>query len=130
MTAVQRIQVNKERKCSCLGSTLDKLIQPSILIIIERLGECHGYVILQELEKVERDGIDKAGTYRTLKLMEERGLIKSRWSGEGGDPPKKIFSMAEEGYLCLQNWVETLEQYQAKLNSIINEAQRVLKNKI
>lgn len=116
----------KNKNCSCQGASLDKLIQPNILIILSSKKECHGYAIVQELEKIEVAGIDKSGVYRTLKSMEERGIIKARWDNSEGDPPKKVYSLTDYGVGCLKNWVETLIDYRAKISEIINVGRNII----
>ena len=112
--------------CSCKGSNLDKLIQPSVLILLSHHEKMHGYAIVQELEKAEPGGIDKAGVYRTLKLMEERDHISSSWEDEKDGPSKKMFSLTKFGYYCLMNWMGTLRDYRDKVDNIISEGRDAL----
>jgi hypothetical protein len=42
--------LDETSKCSCKGYNLDKLLQPSILIILAQQN-MHGYMIIQELER-------------------------------------------------------------------------------
>lgn len=117
-----------EDNCSCTGATLDKLIQPSILIILSKHSEIHGYAIVQELENMNTSGADKAGVYRTLKTMEERGHIDSKWHNEEDKPSKKVFSLNKSGYYCLYNWMSTLKNYKNKMDNIIEEGSKALIN--
>ena len=115
--------------CSCLGNNLDRLVQPSILVILAEERSLHGYAILQKLGQNEPFGIDKSGVYRTLKKMEESGHIKSEISDENNKSSKKIFSITDSGLDCLQNWMITLADYKKKLDKIIETGNKILKGK-
>lgn len=118
-------------KCSCKGFNLDKLIQPQILCILAKK-EQYGYTILQQLEMrqiLNNEKIDKTGVYRTLKTLEEKGLIVGKWTTEDNGPNKKIYSITQEGMDCLQKWKETLIDYQQLVNNISNDIQQVLQEK-
>lgn len=111
--------------CSCLGSNLDKLLQPMILTILAQ-HEAHGYAIIQVLEELEGEKIDKAGAYRTLKVLEERGHISYYWLDSEDSQKKKIYSLTEDGRACLKNWIETLKNYRRKVDRIVKGAEAVL----
>lgn len=123
-----KVNISKEDNCSCKGSSLDKLIQPSILIILSNSNEIHGYGIIQKLEEMDSVGVDKAGVYRTLKIMEEKGHIDSAWLDEENKPSKKVFSINKSGYYCLYNWISTLKKYRSKLDGIIEVGSTALVN--
>lgn len=115
-------------KCSCKGSNLDKLLQPSILSLLEKQ-ELHGYLIIKELEDknlLYEEEADKTGIYRTLKVLENRGLVKSEWDVDGSGAAKKVYWITEEGKNCLINWIYTLENYKKTIDNIIEEAKNVL----
>ncbi len=120
-------KITADESCSCRGANLDKLIQPSILIILSKYSKMHGYAIVRELEDIESAGVDKAGIYRTLKILEERGHIDSEWQNEDDKPSKKVFSLNRSGYYCLYNWVSTLRNYKIKLDKIIEDGDAALK---
>ncbi|NLC76511.1 MAG: PadR family transcriptional regulator [Clostridia bacterium] len=116
-------------KCSCKGHSLDKFLQPNILILLA-MEDLHGYSIIQELEDKKLfygQQIDSAGIYRTLNLLENRGLVVSEWDLAGAGAAKKIYSITEAGLECLRNWIITLEQYKETLESTIERAKEVLK---
>lgn len=108
----------------CCGKNLDKLIQPSILVLLA--GESlHGYAIVQ---KITQEPIhlgetpDASGIYRFLKIMEGRGLVSSTWEIGDAGPPKRIFSITPEGTACLDRWMKTLREYQAFIDRLLNSA--------
>ena len=74
------------KKCACRGSFLERFIQPSILLLLNE-EPMHGFSILKKLYKsdvMDYSSIDPTGLYRTLKKMEESGLLVSRIEADGG----------------------------------------------
>lgn len=115
-------------RCSCRGYHLDKLIQPGLLTLLARQ-RFHGYRLLSELEQrvwMGGEGIDKAGVYRTLKSLEQRGLVSSSWDLPGEGPAKKTYEITDRGRACLALWIETLEEYRDRLREVILRAKEAL----
>ena len=115
-----------QEKCPCKGSFLDKLIQPAILAVLAE-GPAHGFQLLEVLQTsdmVAGNRLDPTGLYRTLKRMEEAGLLVTRWEIEGAKPPKRIFRLTGEGEGCLATWRNTLVQYRANLDAIVARIDR------
>ena len=68
-----------KRVCACKGGTLTRFIQPVILTILSEQDD-HGYSILSKLAGTylwKDKKPDASGLYRTLKNMEQQGLIVS-----------------------------------------------------
>lgn len=120
--------ISEEDKCSCKGYNLDKLIQPQILIVLAKQ-DLHGYSIIQELENngfVLGEKVDKTGVYRALKTLEDKGMVHFEWVLDEPGPAKKKYMITEKGVECLNNWVQTLENYKELLEKIIMSAKNVL----
>jgi len=120
---------DEDLKCSCKGHNLDKLLQPSILTILAEQN-AHGYMIIQELERrnaLEEEKVDNTGVYRTLKTLEDRGMVKFEWVTDEAGPAKKSYMITEQGIECLKNWVNTLQMYHKKIDRIIADAKNALK---
>src|SRR3712207_6945360 len=53
-----------------------------------------------------------AGTlYRTLRQMEKEGLCESEWKFSEGSPPRRVYSIREDGQTYLDAWVEACKEY-------------------
>lgn len=110
--------------CPCAGATLDKLIQPAILIVLAG-GEMHGYGLagrLSEMPLFEGVKPDASGVYRFLKTMESKGLVTSSWDTSQSGPAKKTYQITEAGEICLRRWIGTLEKYRNGINSLLRAA--------
>ena len=110
-------------KCACRGDYLEKFIQPAILKILFKEPH-HGFYILNKLSETsifEGNAPDPTGMYRTLKKMEEAGLLKSEWDTENSPQPRRIYSITDEGRECLKAWAITLESYSRKIGELSKE---------
>ena len=113
-------------KCACKGSFLDRLLQPTILMLLYRK-PLHGFSILKEMEKsgiMDYSGIDPTGLYRTLKKMDAAGLLASEW--DMSDQPRRIYKITEDGKDCLKHWKSTLTDYKKSIGNLINAISAVL----
>lgn len=113
-------------KCACKGSFLDKLIQPSILVLLSK-ESMHGFSIhkaLIESDVMDYSGIDPTGLYRTLKKMEEAGVLKSEWDTDTTAQARRIYTMTEDGRDCLKYWGKTLDSYKKSIESLTAAVQK------
>ncbi len=108
------------QKCACKGFFLDRLIQPAVLLYLSR-EDLHGFSLLKKLAEsdfMDREGVDPTGLYRTLRKMEQDGLLNSRWDLAEA-PPRRVYSLTGEGRDCLANWQETLVRYRGRLDRLV-----------
>jgi DNA-binding PadR family transcriptional regulator len=110
--------------CPCVGSTLDKLLQPAILAVLAD-GPIHGYRLAERLGTLSGfagQKPDTSGIYRHLKAMEGRGLVAFSWNAPTAGPAKRIYRITREGQRCLARWVQTLEEYRNRITSLLATA--------
>ena len=55
--------------------------------------------------------------YRTLRRMEKKGAVESRWETSEEGPARRRYSITDSGEAYLDLWVETLEQYQRNMDA-------------
>ena len=114
-------KMKEEEKCACKGSYLDKFIQPALLVLLKD-GDSHGFKLINDLEEsgmVSGDSIDSAGLYRSLKKMENIGLVVSNWDTENFIKPRRIYKITDQGRACLAVWKDTLKAYKKNLEKIL-----------
>ncbi|MDR2422362.1 MAG: PadR family transcriptional regulator [Deltaproteobacteria bacterium] len=107
--------------CPCTGRTLDKLVKPLVMTFLAK-GQLHGYGIQRLLESqgsFAHGPPDLSGVYRSLKEMESQGYVESSWISNDGGPPKRCFSLTENGRACLAVWKKTLIDYRAQIDELI-----------
>lgn len=118
---MRTVKAALNKKCACQGGTLDRFIQPSILLILT-WGESNGYMIIKQMQELSmfKDGLpDATGVYRYIKTLESRGLIESREETDENGKEKKLYNITDEGRDCLKNWKYTLSGYQKSINEMI-----------
>lgn len=109
-------------KCACKGDFLDRFIQPSILLLLNS-ESMHGFSIykrLQDSDIMDYSGIDPTGLYRTLKKMEDAGLLTSQWDTDTASQARRIYTITGDGRHCLINWSDTLISYKNSLENLAN----------
>jgi PadR family transcriptional regulator, regulatory protein PadR len=112
--------------CPCGGGTLDKLVQPAILIVLSE-GPLHGYGLAERLSQMPMFGGQKpdgSGIYRFLKTMESKGLVASSWDTTQSGPARRAYEITPAGEGCLRTWVRTLESYRDGINSLLRAARK------
>jgi len=114
--------------CPCAGGTLDKLIQPAILVVLAE-GPLHGYRLAERIGEMPMFGgqkPDTSGVYRFLKGMEGKGLVVSSWDTSETGPAKKCYHITPAGESCLRNWIRTLEEYREGITCLLKSARRIV----
>ena len=118
--------VARTQRCPCMGVTLTKLIQPTILSILSD-GRLHGYRIVElvaAIPTVRGGRPDSTGIYRTLHAMQRRGLVVSAWDSSGTGPARRTYELTEDGRDCLGKWIETLARYRATIDALLGAARK------
>lgn len=116
------------KKCPCKGDTLDKFVQPIILLILSK-GSCSGYSIVKQMAfypMLENNLPDTTGVYRQLKSMEEKGAITHVDYIDELGAEKKRYEITEAGRDCLANWSLTLIDYRTSITQLLEEIDEVL----
>jgi DNA-binding PadR family transcriptional regulator len=124
--------VQKKQKtfshCPCVGATLDKLIQPAMLAILSE-GPLHGYELAKKIGEIPHfldEAPDVSGVYRLLKTLEVRGMVTSDWDVSHGGRPKRLFTITDDGRLCLAHWEDTLRHYHKTIGSLLKTVQKAV----
>ena len=106
--------------CACSGKTLARLVRPATLAVLAK-GPTHGYVVSERLKAMmpTDQGPDHSGVYRTLKLMEEEGLVSSCVETPEAGPMRRRYALTPRGRACLDQWLGTLRGYRRSIHAII-----------
>jgi poly-beta-hydroxybutyrate-responsive repressor len=55
--------------------------------------------------------------YRTLRQMEENGVVKSKWETTGDGPARRVYCITQAGEAYLDFWANSLKQYQETMDT-------------
>lgn len=84
-------------------------LRPCLLLLI---GEepAYGYDLFERLREVGFSKVDPGLLYRTLRAMEQEGLVRSNWADSEVGPPRRTYELGEEGLDWLHAWAGSLRQ--------------------
>jgi len=108
-------------QCACSGRSLDRFLRPIVLAALKK-GKSHGYDLAQALAGLDifRDSVpDASGVYKTLKVMEKEGLVRSALDANSGGPAKRCYTLTPKGRKCLRRWICTLREYRNQLDRLL-----------
>ena len=117
--------------CPCTGATLDKLVQPAILVALTQ-GPIHGYRLAERIDETAAmvgDKPDVSGIYRFLKKMEAAGYVVSTWEAGRKGHAKRLYEITPAGRACLIRWTSTLETYLKAVGTLLKEAKAAVGRK-
>ncbi len=94
-------------------------ITPWVLLVLKQWS-LHGYLILQQLNRMGFTNVDHATLYRELRRLEGQGLVASEWeTGESG-PARRVYRITDAGEQMLLGWTEVVSGYQRMINGFFD----------
>ena len=94
-------------------------LEPVILLTL-REWNSYGYELMKRATTFGFEAMNPGTMYRTLREMEENGVVKSKWETAKGGPARRVYSITDAGEAYLQFWVESLEQYQRNMDAFFS----------
>lgn len=94
-----------------------------LLLIAERPG--YGYDLLAGLAELGMPDADAGGLYRTLRSMENDGLVSSKWDNSQIGPRRRVYSLTAEGMDWLYAWAGAHAETRRILGSFLNRFESV-----
>ena len=103
---------------------------------VERFGEAallvslaarptHGYELLERLPGLSgEERVDVGNLYRTLRSLENEGLVTSEWSPDLPGPAKRTYTLTAEGHAVLASWLAAVEQLRDGLTEFLDRARK------
>lgn len=71
-------------------------LRPILLLLLAE-GPSHGYDLLEQTTELGLERTDPGGLYRTLRAMEQEGLVQSWWEASVAGPARRTYALDEEG---------------------------------
>lgn len=98
-------------RCSCKSGRISRFLIPAILLLLSEKPS-HGYELTEKYTEFgfTEAGSDPGAIYRTLKLLDSEGFIKSKWDTDDPGPAKKIYKITDEGMELLSSWVSKIKE--------------------
>ncbi|MBI3966210.1 MAG: helix-turn-helix transcriptional regulator [Chloroflexi bacterium] len=100
--------------CRCDGGQPKNFARPCLLLL---LGEApaHGYELMERLRPFGFEVNDPATVYKSLRQMEDEGLLVSHWDTSKRGPARRVYALTADGLDLLGAWVRALEQNRSVL---------------
>ena len=120
--------VDDIENCPCSGKSMSNLAAPWILLTLFHNQGTHGYEIQKIIKKYLGDfpiGLNITGLYRHLNILEKRGMLSSEWDTTEKGPPKRRYTLTENGTECLWRWVNTLGNQVLLIGRFFDQARTV-----
>ena len=77
------------------------------LLLFLREQPSHGYALIEQLTAIGSRS-DRGVVYRTLRVLEREGLVRSAWEHSDAGPSKRSYSLTASGDRVLVAWADTL----------------------
>lgn len=83
----------------------------------------HGYALIERLEDIGA-GSDRAVVYRTLRVLEREGLVKSTWEESDAGPARRTYALTASGERMLAAWAATFGRSARMLDAYLERFSR------
>jgi len=116
-----------DRPCSCGMGNLYRFVEPVTLYLLKVRGRTYGYDLAGALNDnaLTDSGIETGALSRTLRRLEESGLVVSKWDVSGGGPARRLYDLTPTGDEHLQEWMEVLERMSMSLARFVTDVRAV-----
>lgn len=90
-----------------------------VILLCLREWNSYGYELMERASAFGFGSLNAPTTYRTLRRMEDDGVIESSWAASGDGPSRRVYSITEAGVAYLDLWVEHLENYRRTMDAFL-----------
>lgn len=113
---------NDRRKPDAPGpqGTMAKFMEPCLLLLLKQESS-HGYELMEKLSPFGFEGTssDMATLYRTLRQLEDAGIVTSEWEEGSQGPRRRVYEITEAGYIFLDDWVSIIRGNRERLTRFL-----------
>lgn len=79
-----------------VGGMPRAFLRPILLLLLAEQPS-HGYDLLERVADFGLERLDAGGLYRTLRAMEQDGLVESWWEDSTAGPARRSYSLTDDG---------------------------------
>jgi len=91
-----------------------------VILLLLRQWNSYGYELIEKLAAFGLQAMNPGTLYRTLRHMEQDGMVSSTWDISVAGPARRIYSITQVGETYLKCWIESLGQYQKMMNTFFD----------
>ncbi|MDP9419283.1 MAG: PadR family transcriptional regulator [Actinomycetota bacterium] len=93
-------------------------VRPCLLLLLAE-GPSHGYELLEQVRKAGVRNADAGGLYRSLRAMEQEGLVSSWWEPSQAGPARRSYTLTSAGRRALDGSVSALRDVHRLLGEMV-----------
>ena len=98
------------------------LLVPYVLLAISAQ-KAHGYFIEQYLRTMGLAQVEMTRIYRTLRQLEQQGLVTSAWEAGPDGPARRVYTLTDAGKAWLRGGAAMLEGYRTAIDAFFGRYQ-------
>jgi len=101
---------------------ISRFIEPALLYLLLR-EPVHGYGLMDGLMNLgfREYPVDFSAVYRTLRSLEEGGMVESDWDLQvSAGPPRRVYQVTAPGRAYLADWVDDLRATDKVLHAFLD----------
>ena len=106
-------------------------LRPCLLLLIAE-GTSHGYELFDQVGALGLGRIDAGGLYRSLRAMDQEGLVRSTWEPSASGPARRNYELTGQGRNALREYAaamaevaEALLAYGRRFDAVAGRSQPV-----
>lgn len=109
-----------EPNAPCIRNRMAKFMEPCLLLLLTK-ERSYGYELMERLSPFGFEGTPgNMGTmYRTLRQLEDNGMVVSEWKEGSQGPQKRVYELTERGRILLENWASVIRQNRNRLEKFL-----------
>jgi len=100
-----------------LGHVLPRNYMRSCVLLLLREEPAHGYDLLQQLRPLGFARDDPGRLYRTLRALEDEGLVRSSWEPSATGPDRRRYELTRAGLEQLHGEAKSLDALRRSLDA-------------
>lgn len=116
--------------CQCPGSRMERFMEPCLLLLLGQQAS-HGYELMERLVAAGlllAEEPDPGLIYRTLRRLEDSGIVSSIWQTGGVGPAKRQYTLTEAGYDYLSVWAGNIKSNRDRLTHFLTTYEELSKH--
>ena len=106
--------------CRVPDPRVRSFLQPQLLMSLLKK-PAHGYELMERLTGEGNAAVDPGLLYRTLRQLEEEGLVRSAWNTDGVGPARRLYEATPEGEDYLRAWTVNIRQIRDQMDRFLAE---------
>lgn len=114
--------------CNGKPHHMERFLEVCLLVLLyDEIG--YGYGLIEQLSSFgfSEEDLNVSTLYRTLRKMENEGLVSSLWEEGGQGPKRRVYEITTRGKNELDQWVRILKVRKSRIESLISKYDEKMK---